>query len=234
MTVAIMQPYFLPYIGYWQLMAAADRFVVYDNIQYTKKGWINRNRFLRDGAAAYFTVPLKKASDYANVVDREIATDFDRDRMLRALAAAYRKAPHFAEVFPVVERIVRAPMTNLFEYLHHSLAEMARLLEIPTPLVVSSTIAFDHTLPSEKKVLAICRALDADRYLNPLGGQALYAGPAFAAEGIRLEFLRPRPRAYAQFGGAFVPELSIVDVVMFNSKDVVREMLREADVVPAV
>jgi len=94
MTVGIMQPYFLPYIGYWQLLAAVDRFVIYDNIQYTKKGWINRNRFLRDGRDVYFTVPLKKASDYLNVVERQLADDFDRDQLLRTWSAAYRRAPH--------------------------------------------------------------------------------------------------------------------------------------------
>lgn len=229
-----MQPYFLPYIGYWQLLAAADRFVVYDNIQYTKQGWINRNRFLRGGADAYFTVPLKQASGYADVADRQLAESFDRAAMLRSLEGSYRKAPRFAEVFPLVERIVSAPTTNLFEYLWHSIAEMARFLEIQTPVMVSSTIAIDHALPAEKKVIAICRAVGADQYLNPIGGQELYSGPAFAAEGVRLEFLRPRPREYVQFGGPFVPNLSIVDVLMFNSRDAVQDMLREADVVPAV
>ena len=229
-----MQPYFLPYIGYWQLLAAADRFVVYDNIQYTKKGWINRNRFLRGGGDAYFTVPLKQASDYADVVNRELADSFDRAAMLRSLEGSYRKAPRFAEVFPLVERIVQAPMTNLFEYLRHSIVEVARFLAISTPVVVSSTIAIDHALPAEKKVIAICRAQGARSYLNPIGGQELYSAPAFAAAGVRLEFLRPRPREYAQFGAPFVPNLSIVDVLMFNSTDTVQQMLREADVVPAV
>jgi hypothetical protein len=234
MTLGIMQPYFLPYIGYWQLLAAVDRFVVYDNIQYTKKGWINRNRFLRNGVDAYFTVPVKHASDYLDIVDREVAAEFERGKMLRSLEGAYRRAPQFAEVMPAVTRIVEAPLTNLFEYLHHSLIEMARFLEIPTPMVVSSSIAIDHTLTSQERVLAICRAMGAARYLNPIGGQGLYSSAAFAAAGIELNLLRPRPRQYAQFGAAFVPSLSILDVVMFNPKDVVREMLREADVVPAV
>lgn len=229
-----MQPYFLPYIGYWQLMATVDRFVVYDNIQYTKKGWINRNRFLRDGSDAYFTVPLKKASDYLNVSERELADDFDRDKLLRSLAGSYRRAPHFDTVFPVVERIVQAPMMNLFAFLQNGLAEMAGFLEIRTPMVASSTLDIDHTLHSANKVLALCRAMAADRYLNPIGGQALYSQAAFAAHSIRLEFLRTRPIEYSQGSGAFVPNLSIVDVLMFNSRDTVRAMLTEADVIAAV
>jgi hypothetical protein len=234
MTLGIMQPYFLPYLGYWQLLARVDMFVVYDNIQYTKKGWINRNRFLRDGQPAYFTVPLKKASDFLDIRDREVAADFDRGGLLRLLAAAYRRAPQFDTVFPLVERVVQSPMVNLFDYIHHSLIETAGFLGIRTPVVVSSAIAADRAPASEQRVLAICRALGADRYVNPIGGQALYSGTAFAAASIRLEFLQSQLPEYPQFGTPFVPGLSIVDVLMFNSRDAVREMLDECDVIAAV
>ena len=226
-----MQPYFLPYIGYWQLLAAVDRFVVYDNIQYAKKGWINRNRFLRNGADAFFTVPLKKGSDFLNVADRSIADDFDPEALLNPLAAAYRRAPFFSTVFPVIEAIVTAAPRNLFEYLHHSLVMTARYLEIRTPIVVSSTVAIDHGLKSEHKVLALCKALGATRYVNFIGGRELYSVPAFAAQGVELKFIQSRPIAYRQYGNTFVPGLSIVDVMMFNSKDAVRVMLGECDLV---
>jgi hypothetical protein len=234
MTLGIFQPYFLPYIGYWQLMSMVDCFIVYDNIEYTKKGWINRNRFLQGGEPVYFTVPLKKGSDYLTVAERQVADDFDRDKLLRTLAGSYRKAPHFDAVFPVIDRIVQAPFGNLFEYLQHSLSEMARFLEIATPMVVSSTIAIDHTLRSEQKVLALCKAMGADRYVNPVGGQALYTPAAFAAEGVQLDFMSPKPVTYSQFGDPFVANLSILDVLMFNSQATVRQMLSEVDVVTAV
>ena len=234
MTVGIMQPYFLPYLGYWQLMAAVDRFVIYDNVKYTKKGWINRNRFLQNGAPEYFTVPLKGAPDSSTIAERELAADYDRDKLLRSLAAAYRKAPRFTEVFPVVEQIVQARAANLFEYLHHSLAVMKAFLEIETPMVISSTIAIDHDLQSADKVLALCQAMGADRYINPIGGQELYSGKAFASAGVTLEFLRSRTIEYPQLGAPFVPALSILDVLMFNDLAAVRGLLKEADVVPAV
>jgi hypothetical protein len=234
MTLGIMQPYFLPYLGYWQLLAAVDRFVVYDNVKYTKKGWINRNRFLQNGAPQYFTVALKGASDAATIAERELADDFDRDKLLRSLAAGYRKAPRFAEVFPVVEQIVQMRASNLFEYLHHSLMVMAAFLEIDTPMVVSSTITIDHNLHAEDKVLALCRELGAERYLNPIGGQELYSGERFAAAGVTLSFLHSRAVEYPQFGGPFVPGLSMLDVVMFNDRPAVRRLLQEADVVAAV
>jgi hypothetical protein len=228
-TVGIMQPYFLPYIGYWQLLAAVDRFVVYDNIQYTKKGWINRNRFLRNGGDAFFTLPLKKGSDSLDVVDRNIAGDFDPRTILNPLAAAYRRAPFFSATFPMIESIVMAAPRNLFEYLQHSLVTVAAYLEIGTPIVVSSTVAIDHTLKSERKVLALCEALGADRYLNPSGGMDLYSVSAFADRGIELRFLQSRPIVYRQYDDPFVPSLSIVDALMFNSKDSVRAMLAEFD-----
>lgn len=234
MTLGIMQPYFFPYLGYWQLLARVDCFVVYDNIQYTKKGWINRNRLLRNGEPAYFTVPLKGAPDRLDVRQREVAEDFDREKLLRSLAGSYQRAPQFASVFPLVERAVRAPMTNLFEYLRYSLVETAAFLGITTRLVASSTIDIDHTLASERKVLAICKAMDADRYLNPIGGRGLYSAGAFAAESVALEFLQPRLRVYPQYAHPFVPALSIVDVLMFNPIAAVRDMLGECDVIPAI
>jgi hypothetical protein len=230
-TLGVMQPYFLPYIGYWQLLAAVDRFVVYDNIEYTKKGWINRNRFLRNGTDAFFTVPLKKGSDSLTVVERTLADDFEPAALLNPLAAAYRKAPFFRTVFPVIEQVVAAAPRNLFAYLHHGLTVMAGHLGIQTPILVSSTVAIDHTLKAERKVLAFCEALGASRYLNSIGGRELYSTQAFAERGINLRFLQPRAVTYPQLGDPFVPALSIVDVLMFNSADAVRDMLGAYDLV---
>src|SRR5437763_14407143 len=119
MKLAIMQPYFLPYIGYFQLIGAVDVFVVYDNIKYTKKGWINRNRLLRDGKDAMFSLPLRKDSDSLDVRARELAADFDRDKLLNQFKVAYARAPYFVRIYPLLERIVRCDARNLFRYLHH-------------------------------------------------------------------------------------------------------------------
>jgi len=228
-TVAIMQPYFLPYIGYWQLMAAADRFVVYDNVQFTKKGWINRNRFLRNGSAAVFTLPVKQGPHASQVVERAIADDFRPDTLLQPLAAAYRKAPFFGAVFPVLQEVVTAAPRNLFAYLHHSLTVVARYLGITTPIIVSSTVDADHRLASEQRVLALCGALGATRYVNSIGGRDLYSPRTFEQRGIELTFLRPRLLPYQQYDHPFVAGLSIVDVMMFNSSEAVREMLGAYD-----
>jgi hypothetical protein len=231
MKLAIMQPYFLPYIGYWQLLNAVDRFVVYDNIQFTKKGWINRNRFLLNGRDELFTIPVRKDSEYRHVVERVVAADFDREKLLNRLAAAYRRAPHFATVFPLVSELVQADSANLFEFIYHSIERVAAYLGIETPLVISSTVPIDHSLRAEEKVLALCRAWGADTYLNPIGGRELYAKDRFQAAGITLHFLQTRPITYPQFNGEFVPNLSILDVMMFNSPTEIRAMLGEFDLV---
>jgi hypothetical protein len=225
MKVAIMQPYFFPYIGYFQLIAAADVFVVYDNIKYTKKGWINRNRMLQNGTDVMFSLPLKSDSDALDVCQRELARDFNRDKLLNQFSGAYRRAPYFAQTFPLVEAILRHEDGNLFRFLHHSLLATCRHLGIATEIRVSSTIDIDHGLKGQDKVLALCEALGADRYINAIGGMELYSKDEFRAHGIELNFIKSKPFVYAQFGNEFVPWLSIIDVMMFNPLDVIRECL---------
>ena len=219
MRLAIMQPYFMPYIGYFQLIAAVDLFIVYDNIKYTKKGWINRNRMLQNGKDVTFSLPLKSDSDYLDVRERELAGDFNRDKLLNQLKAAYRRAPYFDQTFPLVERIVRHDEANLFRYLHHSIVKTCEHLGIATEIRISSEMAVNHDLKSQDKVLALCEAVCANTYVNTMGGVALYAKEAFRERGIELKFIKPKPFEYAQFGAEFVPWLSIIDVLMFNSPE---------------
>ena len=221
-TVAIMQPYFLPYIGYFQLIAAVDMFIVYDNIKYTKKGWINRNRMLQNGKDMIFSLPLKSGSDYLDVCGRELAADFNRDKLLNQFEGAYRCAPYFAQTFPLLEKIVRHEDKNLFRFLHHAIVKTCEYLGITTEIRISSSIAIDHSLKNQDKVLALCGAVGASTYVNASGGMALYAGEAFREKRVELKFIRSKPFEYAQFGNAFVPWLSIIDVMMFNSPDTIQ------------
>lgn len=217
-----MQPYFFPYIGYFQLLAAVDQFVVYDNIKYTKKGWIARNRMLQNGRDEMFSLPLKKASDTLDVRERELSVGFKRDKLLNQIRGSYLRAPYFSQTFPLIERIVRHDDLNLFRFLYHCLVETCDHLGISTKLIISSDIAIDHSLKSQEKVLAICAAVGADVYINAIGGIELYARDDFSRRGIELKFIRSRPFEYPQFGDPFVPWLSIVDVMMFNSLDSIR------------
>jgi len=225
MKVGIMQPYFLPYIGYFQLIAAVDLFVVYDNIKYTKKGWINRNRFLLDGRDELFSLPLRKGSDALEVRERDLAPDFDRAKLLNRLVEAYRRAPCFGEVVPLLQRIIARSGDNLFDFIHASLLDVCAWLDIGTPLLVSSTLDVDHGLQGQDRVLAICHHLGADTYVNATGGRDLYSHEHFAARGIELRFLQSRPCDYPQFGRPFVPWLSILDVMMFNTRESISRTL---------
>lgn len=216
MRVAIMQPYFFPYLGYFQLMAAVDLFIVYDNIKYTKKGWINRNRMLQSGKDVMFSLPLRSDSDALDVRDRALAADFNRGKLLNQLRGAYSRAPQFAETFPVVERAVQCEDQNLFCYLHHGLTVVSSTLGLQTPLRMSSTINIDHSLRSQDKVIALAKAVGASTYVNPIGGLELYDRQSFQEQGLKLQFIRSKPFEYLQFGDPFVPWLSIIDVLMFN------------------
>lgn len=211
-----MQPYFLPYIGYFQLIAAVDTFVVYDNIKYTKKGWINRNRLLRDGAPVTFSLPLAAGSDSLDIVERELASSFAAAKLLAQFVGAYAKAPHFAQTLPLLRTILQWPEPNLYRYLLHSIGQVCCHLQLDTQIVTSSDIPIDVDLKAQDKVLALCKALNANHYINPIGGTELYQREVFAEHGMRLSFLRATEFSYPQFDKPFVPWLSIIDLLMFN------------------
>ncbi|MDA8106807.1 MAG: WbqC family protein [Nitrospiraceae bacterium] len=217
-----MQPYFFPYIGYFQLIHAVDQFIIYDNIQYTKKGWINRNRFLQNGTDVTFSIPLKNDSDFLDIKDREISTEFKRDRLLNQIREAYRRAPYFVQTFSLVEQIVQYEESNLFRFIYNSLVRTCKYLKIETRVVVSSNVPIDHSLKSQDKVLALCESVGATTYMNAIGGMELYSRETFRAKGIDLKFIKSKPFVYEQFGNEFIPWLSIVDVMMFNPLDAIR------------
>ncbi len=232
MRLAIMQPYFMPYIGYFQLIQAVDKFVVYDNIQFTKKGWINRNRILVNGKDEYITLPLKKDSDYLDINQRNLAESFseDRSKILRKISESYKKAPFFKETSLVIEKLFAFSGSNLFDFIHHSIHILCTTLQIATPIIVSSTLTIDHTLKAENKVLAICKQMGATHYINPIGGVNLYDKDFFALSSIKLNFLQTKEINYPQLKGhSFVPFLSIIDVLMFNSIETISNYLKEFD-----
>jgi hypothetical protein len=219
MQVGIMQPYFLPYIGYFQLIANCEKFVVYDDIEYTKRGWINRNRILAAGSARTITLPLRRDSDYRDVRDREIAPDFDAKDMLALLQESYRRAPFWGNYQELLESILHCPSRNLFDYVANAIMRIMECLDIRTEVVVSSSLGIDRALRGEERVLATCAALGATEYVNPIGGLDLYSASAFADRGMDLSFLRSRLTPYAQFSFPYVEALSIVDTMMFVAPD---------------
>lgn len=216
-----MQPYFFPYIGYFQLINTVDEFVIYDNIKFTKKGWINRNRILVNGTDAVISLPLKKDSDYLHVKDRYLAEswEIDKKKILNKITEAYRKAPFFKEIFELIEKCLMHDDTNLFKFILNSIYEIMNYLDMKTKITLSSTININHQLKSEEKVIAICNYMGANIYINPIGGVNLYNQDRFKSQNLILRFQKAHIFSYIQFNNNFIPSLSIIDVMMFNSKD---------------
>ncbi len=228
-----MQPYFLPYIGYWQLLNHVDTFVIYDNIQWTKQGWFHRNNLLLNQQKTLFSIPLKKASDTLNVVDRLLADNATAqlEKIIRQIENSYKKAEFFAQAMPTLRRCFLYPEKNLFAYIQHSIRTVVEKLHINTPILISSTLPINHTLKGQDKVIAICRALHASQYINPIGGVALYNSNDFAQHGIELRFLESGLPSYPQLSNEFVPYLSIADALLCAGFEQVQQSLKHYRIV---
>lgn len=226
-----MQPYFFPYIGYWQLINAVDVFVIYDNIKFTKKGWIHRNRILVNGEDSLFSLPLKNDSDFLDVKERSLASTWsnERGKLLRRIAGAYQKAPFFKETMQVIEKCLCFDSENLFEFIFHSIKIVMEYLGLEKKIIVSSAINMNHELKGQNRVIETCKKLNADVYINPTGGKTLYNPMEFANEGIVLRFMSASKCTYRQFNEVFVPNLSIIDVLMFNKVQNIWRYLEDYD-----
>lgn len=226
MRIGILQPYLLPYIGYFQLIACVDRLVVYDDVKYTKKGWINRNRFQSDGVERWFHVPLSRASDHLDIKERRISPTYDPKSTLNKLKNAYSKAQFFDSVIGPTRDVFHYDDYNLFSFLLNSIKTVNNYLGIRTSILVSSEVMPRNGLRGRDRVVAICKELGADEYVNPQNGRALYYAEDFAKEGLDLLFLTSNLRPYAQAGNTFQPGLSILDVMMLNPVTKIQEMLK--------
>ena len=214
-------------------MYRVSTFVVYDDIEFTKKGWINRNRYLHDGRDDIFSIPVKKDSDYLYVVERQLAGTFatEKQKLVRKLESAYRKAPFFDEGMAILKSCLECDDCNLFTFIYHSIQKIKTALKIDTELVISSKLKIDRETKGQDRVIAICKALAATDYINPIGGTALYNKQSFSDEGINLHFQCVTPLKYRQFNHNFIPNLSIIDVLMFLGVDGTRPLLGEMTLV---
>ncbi|HLA56997.1 MAG TPA: WbqC family protein [Flavobacterium sp.] len=231
MKTAIMQPYLFPYIGYFQLIDSVDTFVVYDDVNFIKKGWINRNNILVNGQSHMFTMPLKDASQNKLISEISISeSDWNKD-LLKTIALAYKKAPYFPEVFVLVESILMSGEINLAKFIANSLRRICSYLEIDTNIVISSEIEKDNSLKAQDKIIEICKKLDAKAYINAIGGMELYDATAFQQQNITLHFLKTQPIIYSQFKNEFIPWLSIIDVMMFNPVSEIKNILAKRELI---
>ena len=225
--VAIMQPYFFPYIGYFQLINSVDEFVIYDNIQYTKRGFINRNRILCNGRDRIITLPIKKDSDFLDVSDRQLSISWEKDRqkILNLILSSYRKAKYFDSAYSIIEKCIMYEDSNLFKFIYNSVNNLCKYLGVETKIIISSTVDMNHSLRSQNKVIEICKAQKASVYINAIGGLELYSKEIFHSHNLKLNFIKTGDVRYEQFDNVFVPWLSIIDLMMFNSKEQLKEHL---------
>lgn len=229
-TLGIMQPYFFPYLGHYQLIFATDRWIVFDVVKYGKKSWMNRNRILhpKDGWQ-YVSVPVS-ASQGTPVSAVEMVDAAAAERRILGQIEHYRgKAPHFHRVRELVaECFASAGSSRLRDLNVRSLAVVCDYLSIPFRYSLCSEMALelpeiDH---AGQWALEISAALGADRYINPPGGRAIFIPQDWKDRGIELRFLEPKPLAYACPPYEPVENLSILDVLMWNDVDVVMEHVR--------
>lgn len=236
MRLAVMQPYFFPYLGYFQLIAHADTFVLYDDVSYAKNGWVNRNRILLDGKPHYVTVPVR-ASLGAAIKDAAIDDgQANTQRKIRArVEHGYRKAPHLDEGLALLDAAFAVRATRIGDLARASVLAVAARLGLPTRIMPSSSSYGNVHLKGVDRVLDLCRREGADEYLNAPGGRDLYEPfrARFTAQGVGLRFLEPSLPPYPQPGApGFVPGLSILDVIMHNGADVTRAMAQQGRCVP--
>lgn len=220
MRIALMQPYFMPYVGYFQLMAAVDLFILYDDVEYSKGGWINRNRILLSGEPRFLTVSLERSSHSSRINERRISTVYDCAKSMRLLDAAYARAPYWNSLRDDVQGLMCHRSRSLVQFNARGLDFIARLLGLSTPMCLSSDTLPNVYSSGSQRVLDLCHAVGATEYINAIGGLALYSIESFRQQGVDLKFLRSRLSPYNQGGYAnFVPALSILDALAWIGPD---------------
>jgi hypothetical protein len=228
MKIAVMQPYIFPYIGYFQMINAVDKFVFYDNVNFIKQGWINRNKILVSGKDFLFTVPLEKATSFALINETKINQKFYpnwKAKFLQTLTQSYKKAPYFEDVYKLVSDTLDSQHIFISDLAIESIRMIAKYLKMSTEFIVSSDTYNNVDMERQERLFDICRKEGADHYINAVGGQDLYDKNDFQKEGIKLDFIKSLPISYKQLNHEFVPWLSIIDVLMFNEISEVQEIL---------
>ena len=226
-----MQPYFLPYIGYFAMLNAVDHFVFLDDVQYIRRSWVNRNRIRSAQGWRYITLPICKQPRGTLISCtrlHEPAETFPKIR--HSLLREYTRAPYWEETAALCEELFAEPMASLSRFNAESTRRIARHLGITTSTSLASELT-PTGLKGEERIVEICGQLGADHYINAIGGRSLYDKGRFARAGIRLSFFQVRVLEYSQGREQFVPGLSIVDVLMFNPLAGVREMLQDYELV---
>ena len=226
--IAIMQPYIFPYVGYFNLIEASDQFIFYDDTNYINKGWINRNRILMNNSDLLFTIPLDKASQNRLINDiKPIIESGYTKKFFSRIEHSYKKAPYYSDVLEVLNSVFNSQCDSISDLAINSVVSVFSYLEKDIRYARSSSLS-PPTIGMEKsdRLIQITKNMNYNKYVNSIGGQDLYNKEYFKARGVQLDFVQPKLTEYKQYNDNFVPGLSIIDILMFNDKKVVKEMMK--------
>jgi hypothetical protein len=217
-----MQPYIFPYLGYYQLVNCSDLFVVYDDVTFIKQGFINRNMLLVNGGPQRFTIPVKGASSNRLIKDLEFSRS--TEKVMKTVVQAYSRAPYFEEVYDIVKKVLESEDRAIPKMCSDGILRVFQYLGLAKDVIFSSDLDYDRTAAAEDKIIQICRTVGSNRYVNSIGGKGLYSPEFFASNGCELSFLEMRDIQYEQGKASFIPNLSIIDVLMWCDKDRLRRL----------
>jgi hypothetical protein len=232
MKLAIMQPYFFPYIGYFQLINLVDKFVLYDDVNFINKGWINRNNILVNNTNFLFQIPLVEASQNKKINITAIVNDEKwKSKFLKTIAHSYKNAPNFEIVNKLLVEILNTNCNLISDLNYLSIVKICKYLNIETEIIPSSSSFDNNDLKGQFRILSICKKLSCDHYINPIGGIDIYDKDLFKKHGIKINFIKNREFQYKQFKNTFIPNLSIIDVMMFNQKIEIKNLLNQFNLI---
>lgn len=229
MKGAIMQPYFFPYIGYYQLVYEVEKFVFLDDVTFIKQGFINRNSILLGGKRHEFSIPVSKISSYRLINDHQYLND--QSKFIKLIEQAYKKSPFFYDVMPFVEAVIKDKNNNVSQKNSKSITAVFNYLGLQRDFSYSSCENYEQQLKGQDRVIALCSMLGIDKYRNSIGGQSLYSQEIFSAAGIELKFIRSNIKTYSQGKNNFISHLSIIDVLMHCDKQEIINMLEAYELV---
>ena len=211
-----MQPYFLPYIGYFQLINSVDTFVIYDSVNFIKKGWINRNNFLIENYPKLISIPLEGASQNKLINTINVKKEKDYKKVLNSIESNYSKSFNFGEYFPSFKNIFNKPGQCSISTFNFDLMNWAiQNMNVKTEFIFSSNLNINHDLKGQDKIIEICKKLNASTYVNLPGGKVLYEEKIFLQENINLKFLESGSHEYSHVKTKqFYSNLSFFDILM--------------------
>lgn len=249
MKLAIMQPYFFPYIGYFQLIRAVDKYIIYDNLNFIKDAWINRNRIpVKNSGITLISVPLKSKSSFQKIRDTCIDNSQKwKDKLKKTIILNYQKSPMFEEVFPVIDKIIDYDTDKIAEFNFNLIRSISKYIGTKTMIETDSgkymhieDILGDNQLLSLRypdtdlrtiRILEICKQENADKFYNAIGGMELYSKDIFGSHNIELKFLKTSDLEYKQFKDSFIPHMSIIDVLMFNTVGQINNLMDKFELI---